>query len=229
MPLEADVAVVGPRQDLWVGIPMDSLGFLHDPHEGLLRVGGPKYLPEVSLVKVVSEVDVGGDQDPPHRFHRGRAESHARTAAVDAQLLDDLCRMPVRGWRERTHLAAAVRMVRRRTSLRASRRGPRLTLYDNRHGRVHHAGPSQGIEPEDGGGGQAAAGRQPVRLSDLSAMHLRECVDELAQQGCPGMIPGIPGRVPTRVARAEVGRKVDKRLSHHEEWLSLAAILLVVT
>ena len=112
--LEADVAVVGSGEDLGVGIAVDALRLLDDPHERLLGESGPVELPQVALRQVLLQEDVGGDQDSADRLDGRGGEGDRRlrpVGRVKTQLLDDLRRVPVSRGREGAHLAAAVRVM----------------------------------------------------------------------------------------------------------------------
>ena len=44
--LKADVAKIGPAQELWLRVTVNAISLLYDPDKGLLRIVFPKYCPD---------------------------------------------------------------------------------------------------------------------------------------------------------------------------------------
>src|SRR5256885_6596929 len=130
---------------------------------------------------------------------------------LQAKLLDDLRRMPMRGGGKRAHLAAPVRMVRARTGLRATGGRPGLAFDHDRHRAIDDAGAGERVEAKNGGGRQAATGGQAIGAPDLLAVELGKCVDEVAEQRRLRVLPAVPGWVTGAIAEAEVRREIDDR------------------
>src|SRR5579864_7874004 len=112
---EADVRVVGAGQNLGIGVAVDALRFLDDPHERFVGVCGTIDLPEVFVGQILAEKDVSGDEDSADSFDRRRGEGDPRwitTLRGEAEFLDDLGGVAVCGRRKRAHFATAMRMMR---------------------------------------------------------------------------------------------------------------------
>src|SRR5438552_17387355 len=135
--------------------------------------------------------------------------------------------MAMRGWGERPHLATSVWVMRGRPGLRATSGRPGLAFDHDRHRGIDDPRTSERVEAEDGGGGQAAAGRESIRGADFVPVQLWQGIDEVAKQARLGVFPPVPRRVLALVTEPEVRGKVDDGRGERLELVDLATGLAV--
>ena len=206
--LEPDVAEVGAREKLRVGIPEHALAFLDDADEGFPVVGFPVDAPEVSFGQAVVHESMGRHEDAAHQLDGRRREMDLRRPPTEGEFLHDLRRVAMARGLEGTHGPAAVRVVGGPVGLVARRGGTDLPLHEQPGG-VDGAGLHEGRQRQDRRGGQAPGARDAFGVPDLVPVEFGQAVHEPAEDIGMGMGMSVPGRIVRRIAQPEVRAQVD--------------------